>query len=158
MTTRTGSLTPTTHYRRPGWFTRNIFNRLVAAASRLGVSLWGSRVLEVPGRRTGSPRQVPVNLVVLSDRSYLVSARGHGEWVRNVRANGGRLDLLLGRRRTPYAARELADGEKTEILRAYLRRWKAEVGVFFSGVDASSTDEEILAIAAEHPVFELRGR
>lgn len=147
--------TATAHYRRPGWFTRRVFNRAVARLTRLGLSLWGSRVLEVPGRRTGEPRQVPVNLLTLDGREYLVSARGHGEWVRNVRANDGRLDLLLGRRRSRYVAIELDDAAKVDVLRAYLRRWKAEVGAFFDGVGADSTDDEILAIAARHPAFEL---
>jgi len=42
-----------------------------------------------------------------------------------------------------------------EILRAYLRRWKAEVGVFFDGVGPDSTDEQIRDIAHKHPVFQL---
>ena len=146
---------PVTHYRQPGWFTRNVFNRLVARLTRLGVSILGSRVLEVPGRKTGQPRRVPVNLLVLDDRAYLVSPRGHGQWVRNVRANDGRLDLLLGRNRTSYVAVEMADADKVEVLRAYLRRWKAEVGVFFDGVDATATDDELRAIAPKHPAFEL---
>jgi deazaflavin-dependent oxidoreductase (nitroreductase family) len=144
-----------THYRRPGFFTRNVFNRLVAWLTRRGVSVWGSRVLEVPGRRSGVARRVPVNLLTHDGHEYLVSARGQGEWVRNVRANAGRLDLLLGRRRQHRVAVEVADTDKVEVLRAYLRRWKAEVGVFFDGVDASSSDDEILAIAARHPVFVL---
>ena len=41
------------------------------------------------------------------------------------------------------------------MLRAYLRRWKMEVGVFFDGTSADSSDEEIAAIAPKHPVFEL---
>jgi len=143
------------HYRRPGWFTRTIFNPFVALLTRLGLSVWGSRVLEVPGRRTGLPRRVPVNLLVIDDRQYLVSPRGNGEWVRNTRANSGRLELLLGRHRTGYVAKELVDVDKVQVLRAYLRRWKAEVGVFFDGVDANSTDDELLAIAPKHPVFEL---
>lgn len=147
---------PTPHYRRPGWFTRNVFNRLVAVLTRLGVSVWGSRVLEVPGRRSGEPRQVPVNLLTVDGQQYLVSARGTGEWVRNVRANEGELDLLLGRRRAHYVAHELADEEKTSVLRAYLRKWKAEVGVFFNGVDADSPDDVIAAEAPKHPVFLLR--
>lgn len=146
------------HYRRPGWFTRNLFNRGVARLTRLGLSVWGSRVLEVPGRRTGEPRRVPVNLLTVDGRQYLVSPRGHTEWVRNVRANEGRLDLLLGRRRTAHVATELADADKVEVLRAYLRRWKAEVGVFFDGVDAASSDDALLAIAPKHPAFELRAR
>jgi hypothetical protein len=98
---------------------------------------------------------VPVNLLVHDGQEYLVSPRGHGQWVRNVRANDGRLDLLLGRRRTSYKATELGDGDKVEVLRAYLRRWKMEVGVFFDGVDADSSDEALAAIAPDHPVFRL---
>jgi deazaflavin-dependent oxidoreductase (nitroreductase family) len=143
------------HYRRPGIFTRQVFNRFVARLTRLGLSVWGSRVLEVPGRRSGLPRRVPVNLLAHDGREYLVSARGHGEWVRNVRANGGRLDLLLGRRRQHRVAVELVDADKVDVLRAYLRRWKAEVGVFFDGVDATATDEQLLGIAGDHPVFVL---
>jgi hypothetical protein len=75
--------------------------------------------------------------------------------VRNVRANGGRLDLLLGRRRSGYVATELADDDKVPVLRSYLRRWKAEVGVFFEGVDADASDDAIRAIAPRHPVFRL---
>ena len=146
---------PTRHYRRPGWVTRNVLNRAVARLTRMGVSVWGSRVLEVPGRRSGQPQQVPVNLLVIGERRYLVSARGHGQWVRNVRANEGRLDLRVGRTRTSHVARELADDEKVEVLRAYLRRWKAEVGVFFDGLDHTASDEDLLAIAPKHPTFEL---
>jgi deazaflavin-dependent oxidoreductase (nitroreductase family) len=147
---------PNVHYRRPGWFTRNVFNRAVQRLTRLGVSVWGSRVLEVPGRRSGEPRQVPVNLLTLDGTDYLVSARGTGEWVRNVRANDGGLDLLLGRRRAHYVASELTDAEKVSVLRAYLRKWKAEVGVFFDGIDAESPDDAIAAEAPKHPVFRLR--
>lgn len=143
------------HYRRPGWFTRNVFNRMVATTTRTGLSVWGSRVLEVPGRSTQQPRRVPVNLLAIDDQDYLVSARGNGEWVRNVRANDGHLDLILGRTRTAYQAAEIEDDDKTPILRAYLRRWKPEVGAFFDGVDADSSDESIRAIAHKHPVFAL---
>jgi deazaflavin-dependent oxidoreductase (nitroreductase family) len=143
------------HYREPGWFTRNVFNRSVAGLTRLGISVWGSRVLEVPGRKTGEPRRTPVNLLTFEDRQYLVSPRGNGQWVRNVRANDGRLDLLVGRRRTQWTAVELADDDKVDVLRAYLRRWKAEVGVFFDGVGPDSSEEELRGIAPKHPVFSL---
>jgi deazaflavin-dependent oxidoreductase (nitroreductase family) len=148
-------MTTPTHYKQPGWFTQNVFNRVVGWLTRRGVSVWGSRVLEVPGRKTGEPRRVPVNLLVYDGQQYLVSPRGHGQWVRNVRANDGRLDLLLGRGRTHHVAHELADEDKLDVLRAYLARWKFEVGQFFDGVDASASDEELLAIAPNHPVFRL---
>jgi hypothetical protein len=41
------------------------------------------------------------------------------------------------------------------VLRAYLKRWKAEVGVFFGGVGADSSDEQLRTIAPNHPVFEV---
>jgi deazaflavin-dependent oxidoreductase (nitroreductase family) len=148
-------MTDQPHYRKPGWFTRNVANRGVAVMTRMGVSVWGSRVLEVKGRKTGQPRQVPVNLLRLDRQDYLVSARGHGEWVRNVRAADGELDLLVGKKREHRHATEISDADKVPILRAYLKRWKAEVGVFFDGVSADSTDEQIAAIAAKHPVFAL---
>ncbi len=143
------------HYRRPGWFTKHVFNRLVAIFTRLGVSVLGSRVLEVRGRKTGQPRQVPVNLLSLEGNRYLVAPRGETEWVRNVRADDGRLALLLGRKRDLLRAVELDDSEKAPVLRAYLKRWKAEVGVFFDGVGPDSSDEQLAAIAPRHPVFRL---
>ena len=146
----------TPHYKEPGWFTRRVFNPAIAGLTRLGVSVWGSRVLEVPGRKTGELRHTPVNLLTFEEHQYLVSPRGNGQWVRNVRANDGRLDLLVGRRRTSWVATEVADADKVEILRSYLRRWKAEVGAFFDGVSADSSEDELRRIAPKHPVFCLR--
>lgn len=145
----------TAHYRPPGWFTRHFFNRAVRWATRLGLSVWGSRLLEVPGRRSGQLRRVPVNLLTLDSTDYLLSPRGHGQWVRNVRANEGRLDLLLGRKRSRHIATELVDADKVHVLRAYLRRWGFEAGQFFDGVTADSSDEALLEIAPRHPVFRL---
>jgi deazaflavin-dependent oxidoreductase (nitroreductase family) len=143
------------HYRKPGWFTKHVANRFVAFLTRRGLSVWGSRVLEVPGRTSGEPRRVPVNLLTLDDQQYLVSARGEGQWVRNVRAADGRLATLLGKRREEWVAHELDTADKVPVLRAYLKRWKAEVGVFFEGVSADSSDEELAAIAPRHPAFRL---
>ncbi len=141
--------------KRPGWFTKNVFNRILGWATGLGFSVWGSRVLEVRGRSSGQPRRTPVNLLALDGRRYLVAPRGETQWVRNLRAAGeGR--LLLGRRGEAFSAVELtAVAEKAPILRAYLKRWKAEVGVFFDGVGPDSSDQELRAEAAKHPVFRL---
>ena len=142
------------NYKRPGWFTTHVFNPIVAAFTRAGVSVMGSRVLEVRGRTSGQPRRTPVNLLVLDGTRYLVAPRGHTQWVRTLRVAGeGR--LWLGRRSEPFTATELPDGEKPPVLRAYLKRWKAEVGVFFEGVGPDSGDDELLRIAPDHPVFRL---
>jgi deazaflavin-dependent oxidoreductase (nitroreductase family) len=143
------------HYRQPNWFDRNVLNPAIAGLTRLGLSFWGSRVLEVRGRRSGEPRRVPVNLLSHEGGRYLVAPRGHTQWVRNLRAADGEGALLLGRRREQFRATELADEEKEPVLRAYLRRWKWEVGQFFGGVDADSPAEELRRIAPDHPVFRL---
>jgi deazaflavin-dependent oxidoreductase (nitroreductase family) len=141
-------------YVAPDRFTRNVFNRVVAALTRIGISVWGSRVLEVRGRKTGEPRRTPVNLLTLHGDRYLVAPRGHTQWVRNLRV-AGEGDLLLGRRRERFAGAEVPDAEKEPILRAYLARWKWEVGQFFGGVDANSPSEELRRIAPDHPIFRV---
>ena len=73
------------HYRRPGWFTRNVFNPRVAVATRAGLSIWGSRILQVRGRTSGQVRETPVNLLTFDGQRYLVAPRGVTEWVRNLR-------------------------------------------------------------------------
>jgi deazaflavin-dependent oxidoreductase (nitroreductase family) len=143
-----------THYRRPGWFTTNVFNRLVAWLTRLGLSVWGSRILRVRGRKSGRPHTTPVNLLTLEGARYLVSPRGHTQWSRNLRASLTG-ELLLGRRVESFVAVEVPDERKPPILRAYLRRWKVEVGVFFDGVDADSPEADLVRIAPDHPVFHL---
>ena len=121
----------TEHYQPPGWFTTNIFNRVVAVLTRLGLSVYGSRVLEVKGRKSGEWRQTPVNLLCYEGAEYLVAPRGHTQWVKNLRANS-EANLRVGRRTRSFRAVELADDEKPQLLRAYLKKWKFEVGV--SGV------------------------
>jgi deazaflavin-dependent oxidoreductase (nitroreductase family) len=142
------------HYQRPGWFTTKVFNPAVAALTRMGVSVYGARVLEVKGRTSGEWRATPVNLMRYQDAEYLVAARGQTQWVKNVRASGqGR--LRVGRRTEEFNAVELADDDKPPLLRAYLKKWKFEVGVFFDGVGPDSSDQELRQIAPDHPVFRL---
>jgi deazaflavin-dependent oxidoreductase (nitroreductase family) len=142
------------HYQRPGWFTTNVFNRVVAVFTRSGLSVYGSRILEVKGRTSGEWRQTPVNVLRYQDGEYLVSPRGHSQWVKNLRASGqGR--LRVGRRTEQFSAIELTDDEKPALLRAYLKKWKFEVGVFFDGVGPDSSDVELREIAPDHPVFRL---
>jgi len=142
------------HYQQPGWFTKHVFNPLMALATRAGLSVWGSRVLEVKGRKSGEWRSTPVNLLRYEGGDYLVAPRGHTQWVRNLRASGeGR--LRLGSSTQPFSAVELPDDQKPALLRAYLKRWKMEVGVFFGGVGPDSPEDELRRIAPDHPVFRL---
>ncbi|MEU4463799.1 nitroreductase family deazaflavin-dependent oxidoreductase [Streptomyces sp. NPDC024017] len=143
-----------THVQKPGWFTVNVFNRFVAWLTRRGISVWGSRVLAVRGRKSGQWRTTPVNLLTLDGKQYLVAPRGHVQWTHNMRAAGGG-ELHLGKRVDTFTAAEVGDDDKAPILRAYLKRWKAEVGVFFNGVGPDSPDDQLRRIAPDHPVFEI---
>ncbi len=142
-------------YRKPGLLVRRAFNPMVAGLIQLGISVKGSRLLEVQGRSTGLARRTPVNLLRHGGREYLVSPRGNTQWVRNLRAGDGRLTLVLGRRRWDRVATEVPDREKLEILRGYLRNWKVEVGTFFDGLGADSPESELARIAPRHPIFRL---
>jgi deazaflavin-dependent oxidoreductase (nitroreductase family) len=141
-------------FQEPGWFTKNVFNRLVALLTRLGISVAGSRVLEVQGRKSGEWRRTPVNLLTYDGDRYLVAPRGHTQWVRNLRASGeGR--LVVGPRKEEFAATEVGDDEKAPLLRAYLEKWKWEVGAFFGGVGPDASDDELRRIAPNHPAFRI---
>jgi deazaflavin-dependent oxidoreductase (nitroreductase family) len=154
MTTMSGA---DRRYLEPDWFTRSILNPTVQALTRLGISFWGSRILEVRGRKSGEWRAVPVNLLSLDGNDYLVAPRGETQWVRNLRVAGeGR--LKVGKRTTTFEAEELPDADKPHILRPYLERWKWEVGQFFDGVGPDASEEELVAIAPNHPVFSIKTR
>jgi deazaflavin-dependent oxidoreductase (nitroreductase family) len=152
VTLSTGEATP--RYIRPGWFTTHVFNPVVATLTRAGLSVWGSRELRVRGRTSGEWRRTPVNVLTVGDQRYLVAPRGVTQWVKNLRV-ARRGELQVGRHRETFTADELTDDEKPPILRAYLKRWKAEVGVFFGGVSADSPDGDLRRIAPDHPVFQI---
>jgi deazaflavin-dependent oxidoreductase (nitroreductase family) len=141
-------------YIEPGRMDR-LFNRTVAALTRLGISVWGSRILYVRGRSSGEWRTTPVNMLTVDGVRYLVAPRGITQWVRNMRVAGGG-ELHVGRRVEPFTAAELPDDEKPAVLRAYLKRWGWEVGRFFEGVDANASDDQVRAIAPGFPVFRIQ--
>ncbi|EFE70975.1 nitroreductase family deazaflavin-dependent oxidoreductase [Streptomyces viridosporus] len=142
------------YVKKPGWFTVHVLNRLVAWLTRRGLSVRGSRVLAVRGRSSGQWRTTPVNLLTVDGERYLVAPRGHVQWTHNMRAAGGG-ELRLGRDVEVFTAAEVADDDKPPLLRAYLARWKAEVGAFFHGVGPDSSDDELRRIAPDHPVFRI---
>jgi deazaflavin-dependent oxidoreductase (nitroreductase family) len=144
-------ITPTTAFGRAS---TKFLNSAVAALTKAGISVWGSRILAVRGRSSGQWRTTPVNPLTHDGAKYLVAPRGNTQWVRNLRV-AGRGELRVGRRAEAFTAAELADDEKPEILRAYLRRWKMEVGIFFDGVDASAPDAKLREIAPGYPVFRI---
>lgn len=132
-----------------------IMNRIFNWLPKLGISVMGSRLLAVRGRKSGEWRTTMVNLMVREDGArFLVAPRGHTQWVRNLRVSGGG-ELRLGRKVEQFTATEIADADKVPLLRLYLRKWGWEVGKFFEGVTKDATDAELAAIAPGFPVFQV---
>lgn len=131
-----------------------VFNRVVGLLTRVGLPLAGSRLLAVRGRTSGEWRATPVNPLRLDGRVYLVAPRGQAQWVKNLRA-AGQGELRVRGRATAFRATEVDDADKTPILRAYLTAWAWEIGRFFEGVDARSSDERLREIAPGFPVFRI---
>ena len=144
-------------YHKPGWFTKNVFNRLVAAANRLGLSLAGSKTLAVRGRKSGEWRTNPVNPFELDGHTYLLAPRGTTQWVRNLRAAGGEGELRTGSKARPFHATEVPAEQRLPMLRLYMDKWAWEVKGFL-GIDADAPDDELRRIAPDHPVFEISFR
>ncbi|MCX4733832.1 nitroreductase/quinone reductase family protein [Streptomyces sp. NBC_01363] len=130
-------------------------NSIVGRLARHGVSLFGSAEMSVRGRKSGQMQRVPVNPHTHEGAQYLVSARGHSQWVRNMRVAGGG-DLRVGRKIRTFTAVEIADDEqKALIIRTYLERWGWEVNEYFKGITVKSSDAELLAACPDHPVFRI---
>lgn len=150
----TGGDTTMPRYQKPDFFTSRVFNPLVALATKLGLSMKGSRVLAVQGRKTGEWRTTPVNPLTFEGNRYLVAPRGETHWVRNIRVSKeGR--LTVGRKTETIRVEELADSEKVPLLRAYLKAWAWESKQFFGLSGAGVPDAELERIAPNHPVFRI---
>lgn len=127
-------------YLKPPLFVRRIFNPL---AMLLG--LGGSITLVVAGRKTGTPRKLPVIPVEVDGARYLVSTRGESNWVRNLRAAGGRGEQRGKELSGPFVATEIPVEERPPIIRAYRR-------VAGKTVDAYLKK---LPDPTDHPVFRI---
>lgn len=132
-----------------------IVNKIANLLPKLGISIMGSRLLAVRGRKSGEWRTTMVNVMTAADgERYLVAPRGHVQWVRNLRVAGDG-ELRLGRKTERFTATEVADAAKVPLLRLYLEKWGWEVGKFFEGLTKDATDAELIAIAPGFPVFRL---
>lgn len=132
----------------------NMFNDFAKWLTARGISLMGSRVVAIRGRKSGEIRTTVVNLFDKDGERYLLSPRGHTQWVRNLRA-AGEGELRLGRRTEKFTPVEIADADKPELIRLYLRKWAWETGAFFDGLKADSPEADIAAAAPGFPVFRI---
>ena len=129
-------------------------NTVIRWLAELGISIAGTRALQVRGRKTGKPRSVVINLLVVDGVDYVVSPRGNTQWARNVRA-AGVVETGSRWRRRQSTVSEVADDAKPEILRRYLARWYWQVKDYVGDLTPESGDAELRVAAARIPVFAL---
>lgn len=143
----------------PRWYVR--LQPIGFAATALGLSPRDVAVLEVPGRRSGRVRRTTVVVVEHRRARYVVALAGESEWVRNVRASGGRA-LLRRRERRAVTLAEVPAAERAPVLRAYLLRGGRRAGTppvtrdaqnIFGVADADET--ELATVAPRYPVFRV---
>lgn len=131
-----------------------VANTLIRWLAEVGISLAGTRVLRVRGRKSGQVRSVVINVLTVDDMAYLVSPRGNTQWARNVRAAGS-VEVGPAWRRRTLLATEVDDAAKPELLRRYLDRWYWEVKGHIAGLTPDSSDDQVRAAAPSIPVFAL---
>jgi deazaflavin-dependent oxidoreductase (nitroreductase family) len=97
-------------------------DRCTAALYAFGVAPNYLVTLEVRGRRSGRTIAVPLVMAVVGGERYIVSMLGEkANWVRNVRAAGGKVALRHGLREE-LRLEEVAVDRRAPVLKAYLRR------------------------------------
>ena len=139
-------------FREPNSLDR-FLNKTFGFLVGLGLGLRHNYILQVRGRRTGRLYSTPINLLEFYGKQFLVAPRGNTQWVRNAEA-GGEIVLKKGRNEERFRIRIVASGEKPEILKAYLDRFKLTVQRYFP-VPVSSKPSAFAGIADQYPVFEL---
>ncbi|MCV7279116.1 nitroreductase family deazaflavin-dependent oxidoreductase [Mycolicibacterium flavescens] len=143
----------TVRYDEPNGAARAV-NTLFRWLAEAGVSVAGTRALQVRGRKSGKRRTVVVNVLTVDGRDYVVSPRGNTQWARNARVAGA-VEVGPRWRRRERRIAEVADDAKTDLLRRYLDRWFWEVKGHVGGLTPRSGDDEIRAVAPTIPVFEM---
>ncbi len=130
-----------------------LLDRGGAMVCALGVAPDYMVTLEVPGRRTGRVVRLPLVMVVRDGKRYLVSMLGEDvNWVRNVKAAGGRVTLRHGRSED-VRLEVVAPEHRAPVLRDYLRR-APRAGAHVP-VEKDAPLAEFERVSARFPVFRV---
>ncbi|OGO26959.1 MAG: hypothetical protein A2W33_10005 [Chloroflexi bacterium RBG_16_52_11] len=140
------------HGQRPNWIAK-ILNRVWATMASSGIASVHLVTLEVIGRKSGRMVSFPLVMVIVDGQRYLVSMLGDNtQWVRNVRASGGKAILRSGGHEAVHLE-EIPASQRAPILKAYLQIATGAQPHVPVHKDAALTEFE--KIAAAFPVFRL---
>ena len=141
--------------KRPNWIAK-ILNGTIANSASKSVSPDGVVALEVIGRKSGRVVSFPLVVALNDGQRYVASMLGDNtQWVRNVRAAGGKAVL----RRGGYEEVQLTEipiSERAPILKVYL--YAAPGARPHLPVDMDAPIAEFEKIAADYPVFRVTSR
>jgi hypothetical protein len=138
---------------RPNGLAR-LLNRGWAIVHGTGLMPQRFVTLEVPGRRTGRTLRFPLVMVEYQGERYLVAMLGErSNWLRNVRAAGGRAVLRHGRREA-VRLEEVDPDARAPIVRRYLSL--APGPRAFIPVDRDAPLEAFQKVTPQVPVVRVR--
>ncbi len=140
---------------RPNRLAR-VLDRCTAALYALGVAPNYLVTLEVRGRCSGRTIALPLVMVVVEGERYVVSMLGEkANWVRNVRAVGGKVTLRHGSREE-VRLEEVAVDRRALVLKTYLKRTPNARAHLPVPQDAPLAEFE--RVASRFPVFRVVSR
>jgi len=139
-------------YKKPNTLTKKMNSFLGWLAAR-GIGPRRLVRLEHKGRVSGGTRSTAVNWTEHDGKRYLVSPRGDTQWVRNVRADGGRAVLRRGGNAESVRLEEIPVEGRAAIIKQYVGENKIVKGEF--GLEPDDPIEKYNGITANHPTFQI---
>ena len=141
--------------KRPNWIAK-ILNGAIANSASKSVSPDGVAALQVIGRKSGRIVSFPVVVTVIDGQRHVASMLGEdAQWVRNVRASGGKAFLCSGGYED-VQLEEIPVNQRAPLLKAYLHA--APGARPHVPVDMDAPIEEFEKVAADYPVFRVTSR
>ena len=149
---RTGYL----HFFYRGWrptLIGRLWSRAYAWVSGLGLLPRMLLTLQTSDRSSGRVTSTILVVATYQDQRYIVSMLGEGsEWVKNVRAAGGKASIKRGRSR-PVQLTEIPPHERASILKAWAQ--VATSGRHHFPVSHDAPISAFETIAGDYPVFRI---
>ena len=137
----------------------HLFNPIARWALGTGLPAGPDGLLTVRGRKTGLPRTVPVAVVDVDGRRWVIGAYGEVDWVRNLRAAGEGV-IKLGKRSDHVSAVELNSDQSVaffrDVLNPYINRQPRFLRSFVNMLLHDVNDP--VKAAGRYPVFELHAK
>jgi len=141
--------------KRPNWIAK-ILNGAIANSASKSISPDGVVALEVIGRKSGRVVSFPLVVTVIDGQRYVASMLGDNtQWVRNVRAAGGKAVLRSGGCEN-VLLEEIPANERAPLLKAYLHA--APGARPHVPVDMNAPIVEFEKIVADYPVCRVTSR